>query len=852
MQKALFGLLLFFSIISSAQVSGEKSLDSRITLEDALSMVEERFTISFSYNPKLLEGVYLEKSLTGASIDEVLNELKNQFPLSVLKIEDDSYVLRAKTDSLFCGYIVEESTGKPIEGATVTDLKKTQGTTTNTEGYFQLQRQTSIDTLVASYLGFELKILPITVFKTLGCPRFNLKERNYKLNEVIVNDYLVAGILKEKDGSIRINPNNLEILSGLAEPDVLQNTQLLPGIESPNETAAGLYIRGGTPDQNLILWDGIKMYNTDHFFGSFSMFNPYTIDQIKVSRGGTAANYGDRVSGVVDVSTSDRIPEKTSGGFGMNFISADGFLSIPLSKKVGIQISGRRALTDILETVTFSNFSGKAFQNTSLDTSTNSFEPQFTTSNENFSFWDSHVKLVAKPTDRDLITASTIITQNNLDYSFEDINFVDSIFDRLKVQNFGVSSSWEHRINSKIETKANAYYSDYSFNYDGLRENDVEVFDVEKNNRLKEFGISLDANWKISDQVSLLNGYQFFNTNVNYLLATSFFEESGFGTINSHAFFHQLNYQAKKWYIQLGFRNAYYSTLKRWFIEPRVFIEKEIFKDFRLKFSGEIKNQSISQIIEFTTQDFGLDNQIWAQADTGDIPPLRSNQISTGLFWHKNSWRLDLDVYRKNIDGLTSLTRGFQAAQDILTNGESVTKGIDVLVKKGFGNYSTWLGYTYSITDFLFAELNNGIAFSGNNDIRHSFTWSHSYKIKNIQLSMGWKYRTGIPFTQATTFINEENNTEIGFEDLNKKRFSDYHRMDFSALYDVKLSSKHQAKSLKLGCSFLNIYNRKNPLGRTFFLDDVEDENGEFSEQINEITRLSLGFTPNLVARFNF
>lgn len=852
MRKTLLGLLLFFSVVNSAQDSIKKSSDAVLPLHNFLSMLEERFNITFSYNPRLVKGAITKKGLANSSLDEILIYLKNQFSISVIKIESKSFVLRSQNASVFCGYIKEESSGKPIEGATITDLNKMYGVIADSIGYFELLRQKKIDTLAISYLGFEVKLLPKSEFDSYDCPIFFLKERNYQLNEVIVNDYLVAGILKEQDGSISINPNNLEILSGLAEPDVLQNAQLLPGIESPNETAAGLFIRGGTPDQNLILWDGIKMYNTDHFFGSFSMFNPYSLEQVKVSRGGTSANYGDRVSGVVDMKTSDYIPDKMTGGFGINFISADGFLNFPISKKVGIQISGRRALTDFIKTVTFNNFSSKVFQNTSLDESFNSFEPQFTNSTEKFYFWDTHVKLNAKPSDKDKITASAIITQNSLDYSFADVDFIDNIFDRMNIQNLGFSGSWKHIMSNEFKTQISTYYSDYSFKYDGLRENDVEAFSVKKNNKLKELGLSVNADWKINNQLSFLNGYQFFNTRVNYFLGDSFFEERGFGTINSHAFFHQLKYGPKQWQIELGLRNAYYTTLATWLFEPRILVEKEIFENFRIKASGEIKNQSISQIIEYTTQDFGLDNQVWAQADREDIPALQSRQFSTGVFWHKNTWRFDLDLYHKKIDGLTSLTRGFQTAQNILTNGESITNGIDVLIKKGFGNYSTWLGYTYSFTDFYFNSLNAGIPFSGNNDIRHSLIWSHSYKLRNLQFSLGWRYRTGIPYTNAELITGENGEVEIGFIDLNQDTLNNYHRMDISALYDIRFSKSKIGRKLRLGISLVNLYGRQNELSKSFSLGVFKDENNMEQFELLETTRYSIKFTPNFVMRFNF
>jgi len=131
-------------------------------------------------------------------------------------------------------------------------------------------------------------------------------------------------------------------LPGLTEPDVLQSIQLLPGVQSPTETAAGIYIRGGTPDQNLVLWDGIKIYHSGHFFGTISAFNPYITEDVKLYKSGTKARYGNRISGVIDITSDYDIPEKIEGGFGSNMTHADAYLSATIGKSSAVIISARR------------------------------------------------------------------------------------------------------------------------------------------------------------------------------------------------------------------------------------------------------------------------------------------------------------------------------------------------------------------------------------------------------------------------------------------------------------------------------------------------------------------------------
>ena len=313
-----------------------------------------------------------------------------------------------------------------------------------------------------------------------------------------------------------------------------------------------------------------------------------------------------------------------------------------------------------------------------------------------------------------------------------------------------------------------------------------------------------------------------------------------------------MNYRPGNWFIDLGLRTNYYAQLSSVYFEPRVYLENKIDENFRIKASAEIKNQSVSQIIEFTTQDFGLENQVWALADDDEIPLLQSNQFSGGFLWNKSEWNLDIEVYHKNIKGLTSLTRGFESSDNNFAEGKSITSGVDFLLKKKVGAYSTWIGYTYSRTNFDFEVLNDGKTFRGNNDIAHSLTWSHFYKWKKLQFSLGWKYRTGIPYTATLGTVGSGEDIEISYADINAETLPDYHRLDFSFLYDFKLSEKENPITAKLGFSLLNVYGRQNLLSKNYGLFNVIDDQENIAIELQEITKYSLGTTPNIVFRLRF
>ena len=190
------------------------------------------------------------------------------------------------------------------------------------------------------------------------------------LEEILVTEFLTKGIALKDDGVTVINPSKFGILPGLIEPDVLQTIQALPGVTSVDERVSTLNVRGGTNDQNLMLWDGIKMYQSGHFFGLISAFSPYLTHEVKVSKNGTSAMYGDGVSSIIDMKSSSDISDKISGGLGLNMISADAYAKIPLKEKLELQLSVRRSLTDLIKTPTYDTYYKRIFQDTDLTQST--------------------------------------------------------------------------------------------------------------------------------------------------------------------------------------------------------------------------------------------------------------------------------------------------------------------------------------------------------------------------------------------------------------------------------------------------------------------------------------------------
>ena len=256
----------------------------------------------------------------------------------------------------------------------------------------------------------------------------------------------------------------------------------------------------------------------------------------------------------------------------------------------------------------------------------------------------------------------------------------------------------------------------------------------------------------------------------------------------------------------------------------------------------------MSQVLEFNTQEFGLENQIWVLSDGNEAPLLKSFQFTSGFIFNKNGWNIDIEGYYKKIEGLTSLTLGFDNIDRLFSEGKSNVIGLDMLINKKINDYRTWLSYSITENEFTFNNINEGNPFSGNSDITHHLTWSHSYDWKRLNVSLGWNIRTGIPYTMANGVINTSDGLVIDFDKTNGGRLPDYHRLDISTAYKFNLSKNSEWKG-KIGFSLLNIYNRENILSRTY---EIRQGAASDAERLREINKSSLGITPNLVFRAEF
>ncbi len=848
------------------------------TVEALLNAFERDHAIDFSYDVTAVKQLKLKHKQGEMSIAAFKNLLKAQTSFVLRKVGDKSYILVEHSTTIpICGVVVDASTSFALSAATIT-TNKTVTTLTDQQGTFKL-RLPPKDAISIAYLGYQTKILGANAFVASRCDTIRLQPETLHLSPVLINDYLTTGIQKNEDAGVTVSTKKLRILPGLVEPDVLQSLQLLPGISSPTEDPAGLYIRGGTPDQNLVLWDDIKIYQTGHFFNQISTFNPYIVKDVKVYRGGTNVRYGDRVSGTIIIHSDDDLTEDLQIGGGVNFTHADLFAKIPLSQHIGLMGAVRRSTTDLYQNINYNNLVQKVFQNTRAEITEDNVSSPFdaATRDDNFSFSDANFKAVWLPNATNSIKLSSIFSQNTLNNRapIQNLGTTSSLSteDQYNVKNLGASLNWEKHYPNKAFQKTTVYMSLFDTKYRidrAITEEDQNLdYTYTQDNVVKDIGVSYALDIPIAKKQLLALGYQYFYNETQYFNEEritgsfeDFLDNNTTGHNNHHTLYTQYTYKGTALNTYIGLRGSYLSRQERFFIEPRLFSSLALFKNFRLTASAELKNQQINNYSDFGSLSPSIgglpvadDVLVLSGATVRDdavftIPVLKSSQFTLGTLYTYNGWNFDLEGYYKRLSDITSVTNpilefiSISESQNDIELGTEQRIGLDFLLKKRLHNYRFWLGYSLSKTITRFSNLQDS-AFPGNFDQRHIFNISQTLKVKGFEFALGWNYASGRPFTRLIPDANGFAGKRLDPNGVNANRIKAYHRLDASVLYRFTIPSKKPWGGM-LGVSLRNIYNRNNTIGQGF------REVGENDILVDTFERESLRLTPDVVLRFNF
>ena len=831
----LFISFVFIGLIFSVDAQIQQK---DVPLVDVLEYLEKQHpTYRFNYLFNTIDGVLIPYPPKNSSFKEAIAFLEKHtsFKFSIL---NNFVSITAKEGLFLCGYIKEITSKKPIISATIQGDKSS--VISNKNGYFQLEVENENETLIIRHLGHKQLEITYRFYKQEACGDIYLVEEFQELNQVFLSNYLTKGITKSNDGSFLINFSEFDILPGLIEADVLQTVQALPGIQSVDETVSNINIRGGNNDENLLLWDGIKMYQSGHFFGLISIFNPNLTSKVSLIKNGTSVHHSDGVSGTIEMQTSDRINSDLKASVGINFLNLDAFADVPIGKKSSLQFSARKGLSDFYKTPTYDSFFNRIQQDSELEMNSENV----VNSNVEFDFYDTGLRWLYQIDDKNQIRLNFLIADNELHFNENaTLNGVDESRESSLIQNsFGGGLYYNRIWNDKFQSSLQVYETDYKLK--AINANILENQRALQENTVSETGVKLNTLFKVNERLSLLNGYQFVETKVTNFddvdnpVFSLFIGE----VLREHSLFSQVNLLSndKSRNLIAGIRMNYIPRLEKVLLEPRLVFSQKINDHFNIEILGEFKHQITSQVVNLQNDFLGVEERRWQLSNQTNIPVIESKQVSLGLLYTRNGLLISGEGYFKKVDGITSQSQGFQN-QYLLArvSGSYNVLGFDFLIRKQFQKLNTWLSYSYMDNTYNFKTLQNE-EFPNNFDITNAITLGTSYILKDFKISAGYNWHSGKPTTNPV-LGNEVSSGEINYESANSSRLQNYGRVDISSTYQFDLSKNIKAN---IGASVWNLFNRKNILNTYYRLDN--------SDSIEQVSQLSLGITPNLSFRVSF
>jgi len=814
----------------------------KIALSKIFNNLETKFDIRISYAANEFKDINIPPPSVNSSLDESLTYLGQKTPYIFTKIDERYITVVLKVEGgLHCGRIIDASTNVPLAGATIISNGATS-TTTNSEGIFYVQDLYEIETITISYMGFETIQIRLESFIE-DCLDIAIQPNISLLRQVTLQTYFTKGISKQIDGSFVINTDNFGLLPGQVNGDILQIAQALPGVESVDETISNINIRGGTHDENNILWDDIKMYQSGHFFGLISAFNPDLTKKVRVYKNGTNPRFGEGVSGVIDMRSENKITNSFTGGAGFDLINTHAFAEIPVSKSFGVQVSGRRSIDDFLKSPVFNTYEDRIFQDTEITAVENNATSAEITSENEFKFYDFSAKILFDLSEKSSFRANFLTIKNDLEFTETLLSSSNSETSNLKQSSTVGGISWRQLWTPAIKTNLLGYGSYYQLN--SVSEDIFTTQELIQENEVLEVGLKLDGVVALSEKTEFQAGYHFSETgiantqDVNIPRFRSFQKD----VLRTHIAFANMSLLAfaDKTNVNIGFRANYFTKFNKVLFEPRFTLHHKLGNGFAAEILGEFKSQSTTQRIDFDSDFLGVEKRRWVLADNDGVPLIQSKQVSAGFAYNKLNWFVNLEGFYKHVEGVTSRNQGFQNQfQFVQEQGAYTSRGLEFVLNKKTKSFSTWLSYLLMKNDYNFEGLNPS-EFPSNFDIRHTATIASTYSYKNFKLALGLNWRSGKPYTEP--FAGEEILIDDGTQIIqygtpNNERLPNYFRTNISAEYVWYFSEKLKGK---FNFSILNLLNTKNILNRRYSID--LDENNEF--RVNQIDEISLGITPN-------
>jgi len=810
---------------------------------------------------------------------EQLEQLQNHKEIVQTEVIQTHKKLKpVKKNFLLSGEIVDIENGERIPFATVVIEGTTKGVTSDQNGHFALEKvpaDTSV--VIISYIGYHTKRIELTPQKENPALKVEMKLQSVGISEVFITGRKDDKALQQStiEQNIKMSPVALKVLPNIGEKDIMRGFQLMPGVSAANEGSAGMYVRGGTPDQNLILYDGFTVYNVDHLYGFYSAFNSNAIKDVQLHKGGFDAKFGGRLSSVTEITGKDGNSKKATVGAEISLLSVNAYVEIPVGDKLTTLFAFRRSYQGYL----YDKISalGKSTSATS--------SPIFggRRSNTASYFYDLNGKVTYKATAKDVYTFSIFNGTDYLDntpqfrmpgggggappggtdLSGASISMSNTDFTRYG--NIGASTKWTRKVNEKLTSDLLASFSDYYSTRDERRSITIDqnsVSTIRKSGILEDnnlIDLSVKNDWKyVYDDKNILEfgGYlTYYSIKYNYqqndtLTVLNKDIKAAMAGIYLQDKMLFLNNALK---VTPGMRANFYGGSNKFYFEPRLNASYLIKPQLTLNGATGLYYQFANRVVR---EDIMAGNRdFWILSDGKEIPVSSSVHFDLGLNYDLTDYLFSVEGYYKLNQNISEYSMRYnsnpqpgntvQTTEQFFT-GDGYATGIEFLAQKKAGNFNGWICYTLGQVKNRF-PLQSDQYFFANQDVTHEIKMVAIYKWGNFDFSASWIYATGRPYTAPVggytlKLIDGTTQSYYAVSDKNSYRLPDYHRMDVAASYRFNLFYQ-RGKQNSISFSVFNLYNRINVSSRQFQLvDDV----------ILQSDISYLGITPNVTLSVKF
>ena len=762
-------------------------------------------------------------------------------------------VFYAQEKFTLSGFVSDKNNGENIIGVNIFCKELKQGVVSNTFGFYSLTLPAGNYEISFSYIGYKTQVYNLNLEKDIQ-KNIAFDIASFSVGEVQVR--AKANIVEKTETSvIEVPIEQIKTIPALlGEVDIIKAIQLLPGVQS-SEGTSGFYVRGGGPDQNLILLDGVPVYNASHLGGIFSVFNADAIKSVRLTKGGFPARFGGRLSSVLQIDMKEGNSKEFKGDASIGLISSKFTFEGPIIKdKTSFIISARRTYLDLIVAP---------------------FLPS--TTDLTLFFYDLNAKINHKISKKDRIYLSAYSGKDKLGVDFSE-SFVDQITNEQSSLNFELGYGnltstlrWNHLFSDKLFSNTTLTYSRYSFNTDfGVNStyttnNETEIWDVNFGylSGIEDLGARIDFDFIPNPNHEIKFGTSYTNHNFfpgettlsinetlpdasqNFSLDTTL-NFSGNTIADELYFYLEDNFKiTNRLKANLGIHLGYYNTDRSNSIfknnisfQPRASVRYLLNDKWSIKGSYAEMTQNIHLL---SNSSIGFPSDIWVPA-TDTVPSQKSKQWAGNISteFGNGEYELSLEGYYKTMSNLITYKAGYSNLSSteswensVETGGIGESYGLELFLQKKKGRTTGWIGYTLSWTNRKFDNINFGEWYPYKFDRRHDFSLVFSHKFnEKWDAGLTWVYGTGnaITFPQAIYLGTPNNGNDVvdvveSYGTRNSTRLDAYHRLDLG--FNKTVKKKRITKILSFGA--YNAYSRKNP----FFAYLTYQEGNRVAKQVS-------------------